>query len=333
WSPDDPFLYEVYVQTEDDTIKSYFGMRKFSRGLDVNGKMRFFLNNEPLFLSGLLDQGYWSDGLVTCPDDKAMIYELQKVKDMGFNVIRKHVKIENRRWYYHCDRLGILVMQDMVNGFGPYHLGLGSWMASMGYKQSDNNYAKFHTDDKEKRVIFTREVDQTILNLYNVVSIFAWVPFNEGWGQFDATAMAERINYIDPSRLVDHASGWYDQGSGDFYSRHEFSNYKYKPDTLGRIEIFSAFGGYGYECMGHIATNKPVCSRMFDNRQKFEKAFDALYKEEMIPMVEKGLSGCIYSQLSDVENECNGLFTYDRKVLKVDAITMRRRNEKLMKQI
>lgn len=176
WTPDDPFLYDVYVQTEDDVIKSYFGMRKFSAGNDKEGVPRFCLNNRPLFFSGLLDQGYTPDGLMTFPDDEAMVYELKKIREMGFNMLRKHVKVECRRWYYHCDRLGILVMQDIPNG-GVYDYKWQSVMPTIGFKQNDHENPRLGRTDARAQKTYYEELDGILDNLYNCTSLFAWCPF------------------------------------------------------------------------------------------------------------------------------------------------------------
>ena len=331
WSPDDPHLYEVYIETEDDVVKSYFGMRKFERKADTHGYQRFYLNDEPLFLSGLLDQGYTPDGLVTYCDDRLMVQELKKVKEMGFNMLRKHVKIENRRWYYHCDRLGILVMQDMVNSMGPYNPWLITVKGMLGSEVSDKKYKTFGVTPEGKNE-YIRQIDLTIQHLYNVTSIFAWVVFNEGWGQFDSVDMAQRVAYMDDSRLVDHASGWFDQGAGDFFSRHVyFRRYKHKLDPVNRIIFLSEFGGYSYVECGHAVVSKSFGYKHFKDKLVLDDAIGKLFRNEILPAIPKGLAGCIYTQVSDVENECNGLMTYDRKIVKIDEEDMFEINEAMRK--
>ncbi|MBO7703713.1 MAG: hypothetical protein J6S26_04630, partial [Solobacterium sp.] len=186
WSPDDPFLYTLYLQTEEETVKSYFAMRSFGMTHDTSGKLRFTLNGSPLFLSGLLDQGYTVDGLLTYPSEAAMIYELKKVKEMGFNMLRKHIKVECRRWYYLCDKLGILVMQDMPSGGSPYDTLHTSWLPTIGFRKlSDQKLDKTGRTSEESRNAYYMELRQLLDTLYNCPCIFAWVPFNEGWGQFE----------------------------------------------------------------------------------------------------------------------------------------------------
>ncbi|MDO4520040.1 MAG: glycoside hydrolase family 2 TIM barrel-domain containing protein, partial [Erysipelotrichaceae bacterium] len=333
WTPDDPFLYDVYVQTEDDVIKSYFGMRKFSAGNDKEGVPRFCLNNRPLFFSGLLDQGYTPDGLMTFPDDEAMVYELKKIREMGFNMLRKHVKVECRRWYYHCDRLGILVMQDIPNG-GVYDYKWQSVMPTIGFKQNDHENPRLGRTDARAQKTYYEELDGILDNLYNCTSLFAWCPFNEGWGQFDSQAVTDYIRNYDSTRLIDSASGWYDQGAGDFRSVHEyFVPLRVRPTKSGRIYILSEFGGYSYIEKGHSEAEALYGYRKFTDKLLLDEAVHKLYDSLIFRNIRKGLSGCIYTQVSDVEDECNGLFTADRKIIKIDEKKMRRMNDRLCRRI
>ncbi|MDO5108297.1 MAG: glycoside hydrolase family 2 TIM barrel-domain containing protein [Erysipelotrichaceae bacterium] len=333
WTPDDPFLYDVYVQTEDDVIKSYFGMRKFSAGNDKEGVPRFCLNNRPLFFSGLLDQGYTPDGLMTFPDDEAMVYELKKIREMGFNMLRKHVKVECRRWYYHCDRLGILVMQDIPNG-GVYDYKWQSVMPTIGFKQNDHENPRLGRTDARAQKTYYEELDGILDNLYNCTSLFAWCPFNEGWGQFDSQAVTDYIRNYDSTRLIDSASGWYDQGAGDFRSVHEyFVPLRVRPTKSGRIYILSEFGGYSYIEKGHSEAETLYGYRKFTDKLLLDEAVHKLYDSLIFRNIRKGLSGCIYTQVSDVEDECNGLFTADRKIIKIDEKKMRRMNDRLCRRI
>jgi beta-galactosidase/beta-glucuronidase len=333
WSPDDPFLYDVYVQTEDDTIKSYFGMRKFSAARDANGCTRFCLNGKPLFLSGLLDQGYSVDGLMTYPSDEAMEYELSTIRALGFNMLRKHVKVECRRWYYHCDQLGILVMQDMPNGGGPYQDGVTLVWPTLGRRRiRDDQYEKFGRASETGRKIYYAELDAMLKELSGAVSVFAWVPFNEGWGQFDSAAVTQHIRQLDPVRLVDSASGWFDQKAGDFNSRHVyFRPFRAHPGRDERILLLSEFGGYSYLEPLHSEAKKLYGYRKYKDRLMLDNAVQDLYQKDILAQIPKGLCGCIYTQVSDVEDECNGLFTADRRILKIDSRRMRRINEKCIR--
>lgn len=335
WSPQDPFLYDLYVQTEDDVVRSYFGMRKFSKENDRNGILRFFLNDEPLFFSGLLDQGYSSDGMYTYASDEAMIYELQKVKDMGFNMLRKHAKIDMRRWYYHCDRLGILVMQDMVSGgFIDQDKMTTMYLPNLGFtKMDDTKDAAFVRTDKELQKNYYTELDEMMDALYNQTSIFAWVAFNEGWGQFDSQKVTEHIRSYDDTRLIDSASGWHDNGAGDFHSVHNyFFPYKAKKNA-SRIEILSEFGGYSYLEKGHANIEKLYGYKKFEDKLKLMDALKDLYQNKILQNIPKGLSGCIYTQLSDVEDECNGIFTFDREIIKVDERKIKKINERCIRRL
>lgn len=328
WSPDNPFLYDLVVAADNDRVKSYFGMRKFSLVQDDKGYMRLALNNKPYFHNGLLDQGYWSDGLYTPPDDRAMESDIRTMKDLGFNMLRKHIKIEPLRWYYHCDRLGMLVWQDMVSGGEHYKPMVTQILPFIGIHLKDSRYRLFGRNDEKSKNQYLEEMEETVALLYNTVSLAVWVPFNEGWGQFDSLAVTQRMWELDPTRQVDHASGWHDQGGGDFKSRHVY----YKPIRLkadGRALALSEFGGYSLPVEGHMASDTEFGYRILRTRGDFWEAFRTLYEKEVIPHIEKGLCAAVYTQLSDVEEEVNGLLTYDRRVLKVDKEAVRALNARL----
>ena len=213
WSPEDPFLYDVDITLGDDRVASYFGMRKFSL-MEHQGRQVLALNNEPYFQTGLLDQGYWSDGLYTPPSDEAMVCDIRTMKELGFNMLRKHIKIEPLRWYYHCDRLGMLVWQDMVSGFESFEPLYTQVLPFLGVHLKDAPSRRFGRAGEAGRRQYERELEGTVELLRNCVSLCLWVPFNEGWGQFNAAQMAEKVRALDPTRLIDHASGWHDQGAG-----------------------------------------------------------------------------------------------------------------------
>lgn len=336
WTVDDPFLYDLFVSTDDDVVKSYFGMRQFAAAFDANGIMRFTLNHKPIFLSGLLDQGYSADGLMTYPSEEAMCFELQSMKDMGFNMLRKHVKVENRRWYSLCDHLGILVMQDMPSGgFTEYDAKTFGVLPSLGFthRKDDGSDPKLIRSEASK-LAYYEELDAMLDELYNVTSIFAWVPFNEGWGQFKSEQVTRRIKQYDRTRLVDSASGWFDQGGGDFKSIHDyFFPFRANTKDKNRILFLSEFGGYSYMEWGHTTCKKLYGYKKFKDKKKLDDAVNHLYEKMILENIRKGLSGCIYTQISDVEDECNGLFTYDRKILKVDPRRMKKMNERLYRRI
>lgn len=318
WTPENPKLYACTVSLGDDAVKSYFGMRKFSNEKDADGTPRFFLNNRPYFQSGLLDQGYWSDGMLTAPADEALIADIRMAKDMGFNLLRKHIKLEPLRWYYHCDRLGMIVWQDMPNGGEAYKPWLITVPAFLDFKMSDRRYGLFSRGKAEGREQYYRELSEMLNHLRNVVSIAVWVPFNEGWGQFDAAAATEFIRARDRTRLIDSASGWFDQGCGDFLSKHiYFRPYRFAPDRRSRAVALTEFGGYNLRIADHAFNEKDFGYKRLTSRAALADELRKLYDTEIKTAVERGLSAAIYTQLSDVEDELNGLITYDREVMKV----------------
>ncbi len=332
WSPETPHLYDLEILADGDKVKSYFGMRKFSLDVETNGYQRLFLNNRPYFHNGLLDQGYWSDGLLTPPADQAMVYDILKMKELGFNMLRKHIKIEPLRWYYHCDRLGLLVWQDMINGGEKYNLSTVAILPFLGVKLKDGqkNYRKFGGLNAEGRAAYYHELEAMIDLLYNSVSISVWVPFNEGWGQFDTNRAVQLIMEWDRSRLIDHASGWHDQGGGDLNSPHIYFVKVKLPQDNSRAVVLSEFGGYSFREEGHIFNKTRAFGyRIFKDKASYSKAYRKLYEEQIIPHISKGLSATIYTQLSDVEDEINGLLTFDREVLKLDASDIIQINNRL----
>lgn len=329
WSPESPFLYDLCITFGDDRVQSYCGIREFSI-VEHNGFRVLALNGKPYFQNGLLDQGYWSDGLYTPPSDEAMIHDIQTVKDLGFNMLRKHIKIEPLRWYYHCDRLGMLVWQDMVSGgerFSPLYMQI---LPFLGIHSKDAPSKHFGRENPAARTQFEQDMRETVHLLYNCVSISMWVPFNEGWGQFDALRITETLRTIDPTRPIDHASGWHDQGGGDLKSRHiYFRRVRLKNDHR-RVLALTEFGGYSLPVAGHTATEKPFGYRVYKDRETWMAALEALYESEILPLLSsQGLSAAVYTQVSDVEDEINGLLTYDRRVCKPDSERLRKLNAKL----
>lgn len=323
WSPENPFLYQMKITMGMDHVESYFAMRKIAVVKDNEGIPRLQLNNENYFQNGVLDQGYWPDGLYTAPSDEAMIYDIKTMKELGFNMIRKHIKIEPLRWYYHCDRLGMLVWQDMVNGGEEYRMSYVSYLPTIlkrATRMEDHKYRKTSRTNKRGREEWTDECKKTVQHLYNCPCIVTWVPFNEGWGQFDSLEAVTAIRTIDKTRLVDHASGWFDQGGGDFKSVHNYFK-KLTVDLDQRAFVISEFGGYACLVEHHSYSSQIYGYRRFDHLDQLNHSYQKLYKEEVQPLIEKGLSAVVYTQLSDVEDEVNGLMTYDRKVVKVSPIT------------
>lgn len=343
WSPESPNLYDVEITTLTDKVISYFGMRKFSLGKDEKGISRLMLNNKPYFHNGLLDQGYFSDGMYTPPSDEAMIYDIKTMKDMGFNMLRKHIKVEPLRWYYHCDKIGMLVWQDMINGGGIYSpktiairpaFSLVTLNKKLGWlSDGKENYAKFSREDEKGREEYYVDSERLIDTLYNTVSLALWVPFNEAWGQFDSLKACEFYRKKDPTRLIDHASGWFDQGGGDINSFHiYFTRYKFpkfdKNDD--RPLAVTEFGGFSLQAKGHMYNKEKFFGyRKYYSKDVFEDAMEKLFETKIIANIPKGLSAAVYTEVSDVEDECNGLLTYDREVVKMDIEKMRKINEKI----
>ena len=311
WSPTDPFLYDVKATlvagSETDTVTTYFGVRKIEVRKAVDGYDRIFLNNHPLFLIGPLDQGWWPDGLYTAPTDEALRWDVVTMRNLGFNVVRKHVKVEPARWYYHCDQVGILVFQDFPSGFRA-----GDPSERIG-KDDVSEGIFFQKQDAQ----FRRELNTMISQHTFFPSIITWVPFNEGWGQHDTNNIINWVKRLDPSRLVDGPSGWNDLGMGDLLDKHQYPG----PGTLvaqpGRASILGEFGGLGLPVTGHLWQEKKNWGyRNMKSEEDLAEHYAALIKQ--IPdLVKKGLNAAIYTQITDVETEVNGLITYDRKVIKV----------------
>ena len=318
WSPESPFLYDAQLRTEDDVIDTYFAMRSVGVGKDEDGTPRLLLNGKPYFHHGVLDQGYWPDGLYTAPSDEAMVFDIQLMKEMGFNMLRKHIKCEPMRWYYHCDRLGMLVWQDMMSGGGEYNPMTISAPLVTHHHKRDNDYKAFARTDAAAREHYYTELRELVEQLYNCPCIVMWVPFNEGWGQFDAQKAVAQIESIDPTRTIDHASGWHDQKIGKLQSLHVyFVPYRFKKDRLGRAVVLSEFGGYNLPVAGHCFGSKNFGYRAFRSPEALGEALTKLYESQIIPAKKKGLAASVYTQLSDVEDEVNGFVTYDRKCVKL----------------
>lgn len=320
WSPDHPFLYDLSVRLyqngkEMDRVESYFGMRKIGLKKDSEGVTRLFLNNEPLFQFGPLDQGFWPDGLYTAPTDEAMKFDILKTKQWGFNMIRKHVKVEPARWYYYCDQLGLLVWQDMPNG--DRHIG-----------KNDPDIER----SAQSAHYFKEELKEMITGLYNHPSIVTWVPFNEGWGQFQTGEVAGLVKQLDPTRLVNATTGWADRGVGDMHDMHSYPGPGMFPVEANRASVLGEFGGQALVVKDHLwladLSKAP-------NHYKTSTSADALHQKyfEMLDSLKilkaQGLSAAVYTQTTDVESEVNGLMTYDRKVMKFDEEELRIKNREL----
>lgn len=333
WTPDTPHLYDVIIRYGEDEVRSYFGMRKLSTGRDGKGILRFFLNNKPYFFNGILDQGYWPESLMTAPSDEALVYDIIKLKEMGYNTIRKHVKIEAERFYYHCDRLGMMVWQDMPNGGGEYnmvfvtHLPNASDRFARGV--SDRHYGIFKRKDGEGRRQYYTDLKNMVSTLYNYTSIAVWVPFNEGWGQFDAAKATKEVREIDSGRLINEACGWFDQGGGDMYSIHNYRHkLKVKPQQ-DRVVALTEYGGYAYPVEEHLSCKKEFGYQHYHSTEELTQNYKRLWEEEIYPNLQYGLCSAIYTQTSDIEEEINGVLTYDREIVKLDEDQVKEMNDKL----
>lgn len=342
WSPENPYLYDLKIQAGKDEIKSYFGMRKFGVGKDKDGISRLMLNNKPYFHNGLLDQGYWSDGLYTAPSDEAFIFDIETMKKMGFNMLRKHIKIEPLRWYYHCDRLGMLVWQDMISGGGIYNpaaimivpaLNMGLGTKAFMRDDKEKGYKFFSREDEAGRKEYYEDSARMVEELFNVVSLAVWVPFNEGWAQFDSVKAYEFYRKLDPTRSIDHASGWHDQGIGDFNSFHIYFTPFWFPKYDKNDErpiILSEFGGFSLKVAGHMYNKEKFFGyRKYYEQSKFDAALAKLFGGRVKKAIKRGLSATVYTEVSDVEDECNGLLSYDRRVIKADVDALRKINEEI----
>ena len=328
WSPKNPFLYDLKVSIVRngkviDEIDSYFAMRKISMEPDVNGIQRMLLNNEFVFQYGPLDQGWWPGGLYTAPTDEALLFDIEKTKDMGFNMIRKHVKVEPARWYYHTDKLGMLVWQDMPSG------DLGNrWNSRPGVEGIQTD--KDRTAESEQ--IFKEEWKEIMKDLHNFQSIVVWVPFNEAWGQFKTKEITEWTMEMDPSRLVNSASGGNFEQVGHIIDLHNYPEPAMpRADLFGedQIIVLGEFGGLGLPVEGHTWQEKDNWG--YQSFKTADELFDR-YKtfiDKMTDLISRGLSAAVYTQTTDVEIETNGLMTYDRKVIKVSEDKLKAVHQKL----
>ncbi|MBO0700268.1 MAG: beta-galactosidase [Zavarzinella sp.] len=319
WTPDDPYLYSVTVhlvrhhpgpmmREHGETVATYFAMRKVSAAKDEHGVMRLMLNNKPLFQIGPLDQGWWPDGLLTPPSDEAMAYDLKVLKQLGMNMLRKHIKVEPARYYYHCDRLGLLVWQDMPAG------GIPARKQHIAPSARDD--APFTDDDKKQ---FRTELKAMIDHLRFFPCIFCWVPFNEGWGQHDTNDILKWVKEYDPTRLVDGPSGWTDRGYADMKDMHMYPGPGMFPVMRDRVSVLGEFGGLGLPLKGHLwkDSDKNWGYRTYQNTDELRSQYHRLMLQ-LHPLIGKGLSAAVYTQTTDVEVEVNGLMTYDREALKFD---------------
>lgn len=312
WSPDDPYLYDLTVQLRDtegqvvDEVRGYAGLRTVDIVNDAQGRPRIALNGQQTFLHGPLDQGFWPDGIHTAPTDDALRFDLEKTKQLGFNFVRKHVKVEPARWYYWADKLGLLVWQDMPSL--PVLL--------------DNPPGPQEPPAPEAQAHLESELTEMVDQLRSVTSIIGWVPFNEGWGEYDTARIANEVAAADPTRMVNANSGVNcchshpDSGAGDVYDDHTYVG-PGRPDIAdNRVTVDGEYGGLGLVVDDHVWPGEPEAYEMTESKQELTDRYVEVSQELSNVVRDKGLSGAIYTQTSDVENEVNGLFTYDRRVLK-----------------
>ncbi|MBQ8382769.1 MAG: glycoside hydrolase family 2 [Clostridia bacterium] len=322
WTPEDPYLYHFTLQSGADTVRSYFALRTVGitevKGADGACKSVMTLNGKPYFFHGLLDQGYFSDGIFLPATEEGYKNDILQMKSCGFNMLRKHIKVEPEIFYYLCDKLGMVVFQDMVNS-GKYHFLLDTALPTIGLRSGIT-----HRASEQRRKYFFECAEGMMDQLYNHPSVCYYTIFNEGWGQFDADAVYRRLKAKDRTRIFDATSGWFKCKKSDVESDHVyFKKVKLKP-VQGRPMVLSEFGGYSCKIAGHAFNlDKTYGYRYFDDPQAFEDALVALYEDEIVPQIGQGLCATVLTQVSDVEDETNGLLTYDRALLKVDAPRMK----------
>ena len=329
WSPESPFLYDLEIKLISkgkiiDHIETYFGMRKISIKKDVNGTRRMMLNNKEYFQFGTLDQGWWPDGLYTAPSDEALKFDIFKTKEFGFNMIRKHVKVEPARWYFHADKIGMLVWQDMPNG---EKIERPKWQRNNFFNGQE------FIPSFESEMNFKNEWNEIIDFLYSNPSIVCWVPFNEAWGQFKTEEISQLTKNIDPSRLVNAASGGNYYNVGDITDIHNYPEPKMLFYNPNQSNVLGEYGGIGLAIENHLWQSDKNWG--YVKYKSSEKATDEYvnFANQLLEMVLKGFSGAIYTQTTDVEGEVNGLITYDRKIIKLDMERVKEINKKVIKEL
>ena len=327
WSPDSPFLYdmEICLYSENkliDKVRSYTAMRKYSTKRDKNGIVRLQLNNKDLFQFGLLDQGWWPDGLYTAPSDEALVYDIQKTKDFGYNMIRKHIKVEPARWYTYCDRLGVIVWQDMPSGDKNPEWQNRKYFEGTEFKRS-----------AESEAIYRKEWKEIIDCLYSYPCIGTWVPFNEAWGQFKTPEIAEWTKQYDPSRLVNPASGGNHYTCGDMLDLHNYPGPEMYLYDAQRATVLGEYGGIGLVLKEHLwEPNRNWGYVQFSTSKEATDKY-LKYANMLKGMIARGFSAAVYTQTTDVEIEVNGLMTYDRKVIKLDEQKLKRANTEICESL
>ena len=317
WSPEDPYLYDFTVETDEDRVDSYFAIRCLEIK-KVGNHQRLCLNGNPYFFHGLLDQGYWPDGLFTPAAPECYAEDILAMKKLGFNMLRKHIKVEPEEFYYQCDKLGMVVFQDMVNN-GDYSFFRDTALPTIGLQTLPDRH--LHRSTKTRRE-FLRQMELTVRQLQNHPSICCWTIFNEGWGQFDSDNVYDRFRQLDDTRFIDSTSGWFRRKKTDLDSRHVYFR-EVKLNAGSKPLFLSEFGGYSYKPEGHVFnTEKTYGYGKYENADAYAAAVAALYREQIVPAVKAGLCAAVYTQVSDIEDETNGILSYDRKVCKLTDAEM-----------
>ena len=319
WTPEDPYLYHFVIETAEDRVESYFALRTVE-AKKFNGIPRLCLNGKPYFFHGLLDQGYWSDGIYTPASPACYEDDILQMKRLGFNTLRKHIKVEPEQFYYDCDRLGMVVFQDMVNN-GDYSFLRDTLLPTFGLQKLNDK--RLHRDGAT-RARFLEAMASTVKQLKNHPCIVYWTIFNEGWGQFDGSAAYKKLKELDDSRIIDTTSGWFRSADTDVDSRHIYFTPWSTLKASDKPLVLSEFGGYAYPVKDHLFNpDKAYGYKSCKTEAAFQSALAELYVMRVLPAIERGLSAAIYTQVSDVEDEINGLMTYDRRICKADAESMR----------
>ncbi|MCR5580055.1 MAG: glycoside hydrolase family 2 [Pseudobutyrivibrio sp.] len=321
WTPEKPTLYFLNVEYGKDSFCTYFAMRHFGVGKDDKGIPRLTLNHKPYFMNGVLDQGYYPESLMTPPSDQAMVHDIEMIKGLGFNMIRKHCKVEPMRWYFHCDRIGMIVWQDIVNGGTKYDMNMICNVPTVvrpfgNAKDKNRLFLRFtgRTTEKSKEVWY-KECQEIMKQLISVPCIGQWCLFNEGWGQFDSRTCLEYARNIDDSRPIDAASGWFHENCGDVFSEHiYFEEFKVKPSI--RPYVISEYGGFSLKVGNHVKRDAIYGYKKYSQPKDLQDAYDELMGK-IKSLEDQGLSGAVFTQATDIEDELNGLMTYDRKVQKL----------------
>ena len=318
WCPEDPYLYDFVVQTESDRVESYFALRTIETKI-LHGIPRLCLNGKPYFFHGLLDQGYWPDGIFTPAKPECYARDIREMKKLGFNTLRKHIKVEPEEFYYQCDKLGMVVFQDMVNN-GDYSFARDTALPTVGIQTLPD---KAMHKDSATRKRFLEGMEATVQQLHNHPCILYWTIFNEGWGQFDSESVYKKLKELDSSRIIDATSGWFRQKKTDVDSRHIYFTPWSTLKVSDKPLVLSEFGGYAYPVEGHLFnTGNSYGYKACKSETHFRESVEKLYREKVIPAAKKGLCAAIITQVSDVEDEINGFLTYDRKVNKADETQM-----------